>query len=119
MSPELFAGTSAEDEWHPWRELGEVARRGRLKVHRDSYITDRDFAYLARRGIDFVRIPVPLFTSSPGAVGLSATARRDHYRTVAEAHVDAPERDVWDMGKAMELGVLPHDLSGAPMDAAD
>jgi glucan 1,3-beta-glucosidase len=61
MSPELFSGTTAEDEWHLWRELGEVARRERFKVHRDSYITDRDFAYLARRGIDFVRIPVPFF----------------------------------------------------------
>lgn len=61
MSPELFAGASAEDEWHLWRELHAVARRERFKVHRDSYITDRDFAYLARRGIDFVRIPVPFF----------------------------------------------------------
>jgi glucan 1,3-beta-glucosidase len=59
MSPELFAGTAAEDEWHLWRELGEVARRERFKVHRDSFVTDRDFAYLARRGIDFVRVPVP------------------------------------------------------------
>lgn len=61
MSPELFDGTNAEDEYHLWRALGETARRERFKVHRDSYITDRDFAYLASRGIDFVRIPVPFF----------------------------------------------------------
>jgi glucan 1,3-beta-glucosidase len=61
MSPELFDGTSAEDEIHLWTELNEIAKRERFKVHRDSYITDRDFAYLARRGIDFVRIPVPFF----------------------------------------------------------
>jgi len=61
MSPELFAGTSAEDETHLCSELGEVAKRERLKVHRDAWITDRDFAYLAGRGVDLVRIPVPFF----------------------------------------------------------
>jgi glucan 1,3-beta-glucosidase len=61
MSPELFAGTSAEDESHLCSELNEIAKHERFKVHRDSYITDRDFAYLARKGIDLVRIPVPFF----------------------------------------------------------
>jgi glucan 1,3-beta-glucosidase len=61
MSPELFAGTSAEDETHLCKELSETAKGERLKVHRDSYITDRDFAYLARRGINLLRIPVPFF----------------------------------------------------------
>jgi glucan 1,3-beta-glucosidase len=61
MSPQLFAGTEAEDETHLCTELGEVAKHERLKVHRDSYIAERDFAYLARRGVDVVRIPVPFF----------------------------------------------------------
>ena len=61
MSPELFAGTSAEDESHLCSELSEVAKHERFKVHRDAYITDRDFAYLARRGIELLRIPVPFF----------------------------------------------------------
>jgi len=61
MSPELFAGTEAEDEAHLCAELNETAKRERFKVHRDSYITERDFAYLANRGIDTIRIPVPFF----------------------------------------------------------
>lgn len=61
MSPELFDGTDADDEWHLWRELSQEARRERFKVHRDSYITDRDFAYLASNGVDLVRLPVPYF----------------------------------------------------------
>jgi glucan 1,3-beta-glucosidase len=61
MSPALFAGTDAEDETHLCTELDEVAKRERLKVHRDSYITERDFLYLATRGIELVRIPVPFF----------------------------------------------------------
>jgi glucan 1,3-beta-glucosidase len=61
MSPELFDGTTAEDETYLCKELSEVAKQERLKVHRDSYITARDFAYLADKGIDVVRIPVPFF----------------------------------------------------------
>jgi glucan 1,3-beta-glucosidase len=59
MSPELFAGTPAEDETHLCTELDPVAKRERFKTHRDEWITDRDFAYLAARGIDLVRLPVP------------------------------------------------------------
>ena len=61
MSPGLFAGTEAEDETQPSCDLADVAKRERLTAHRDSYITERDFAYLARHGIDTVRIPVPFF----------------------------------------------------------
>ena len=61
MAPELFAGTDAEDEVHLTQALDEVSRRERFTVHRDSYVTDRDFAYLAARGIEFVRLPVPYF----------------------------------------------------------
>src|SRR5205823_10388158 len=61
MSPKLFAGTQAEDETQLCSDLAPVAKRERLKVHRDSYISERDFAYLANRGIDAVRIPVPFF----------------------------------------------------------
>lgn len=61
MSPELFAGTSAEDEVGLVEGLDEVVLRERLRTHRDSYVTDRDFAYLAGRGIELVRLPVPYF----------------------------------------------------------
>jgi glucan 1,3-beta-glucosidase len=61
MSPELFADTTAEDEVHLWEQLDDDAARERFRTHRDSYVTDRDFAYLAARGIDFVRLPVPYF----------------------------------------------------------
>ena len=61
MSPGLFAGTEAEDETQLSCDLADVAKRERLKAHRDSYITERDFAYLAHHGIDTVRIPVPFF----------------------------------------------------------
>jgi glucan 1,3-beta-glucosidase len=61
MSPKLFDGTDAEDEFHLCADLDPAARRERLKVHRDSYVTERDFAYIASHGLDAVRIPVPFF----------------------------------------------------------
>jgi glucan 1,3-beta-glucosidase len=61
MSPELFAGTSAEDEYHLWRALSQEAIRERIKTHRDAWVTDRDFHYLAAHGIELIRIPVPYF----------------------------------------------------------
>ena len=61
MSPDLFAGTSAEDETALCQQLSETAKRERFKTHRDSYVTERDFAYLASIRVDTVRIPVPYF----------------------------------------------------------
>ena len=61
MSPDLFAGTEAEDETQLCSDLEDAAKRERFKVHRDSYVTERDFAYLANHRIDAVRIPVPFF----------------------------------------------------------
>ena len=61
MSPDLFAGTQAEDETQLCSDLDDVAKRERLTAHRDSYITERDFAYLANHRVDAVRIPVPFF----------------------------------------------------------
>ena len=47
MSPKLFDGTDAEDESHLCADLDRATTRERLKVHRDSYVTERDFAYIA------------------------------------------------------------------------
>lgn len=61
MSPELYDGTTAEDETYLCLQLSENEKRARLKAHRDHYITSRDFAYLAEKGINAVRLPVPFF----------------------------------------------------------
>ena len=61
MSPALFAGTDAEDETQLCSVLDHAAKENFFKRHRDSYITESDFAYLADHGLDVVRIPVPFF----------------------------------------------------------
>lgn len=64
MTPSLFAGLEARDETALCVELGDAARN-RVTAHRASFITEADFAWLARAGIDAVRIPVGYWIFGP------------------------------------------------------
>lgn len=61
MSEDLFSGTTAMDETYLCIELGHEQASERLKVHRDEFITERDFENIAMKGFNAVRIPVPFF----------------------------------------------------------
>jgi len=61
MSPFLFDGTDAQDEYYLPRRLSPEVYSARLSVHRQEYITERDFASIRRMGLNAVRIPVPYF----------------------------------------------------------
>ena len=61
MSPALFAGTTAEDEYYLPRQLSKEVYEARIKIHRSEYITERDFVTIKRMGLESVRIPVPYF----------------------------------------------------------
>lgn len=61
MSPALFAGTTAEDEYCLPRQLSREVYEARIKIHRAEYITERDFAAIRAMGMEAVRIPVPYF----------------------------------------------------------
>ena len=69
ISPGVFAGTEAEDETQLCCDLADVAER--LTAHRDSYITERDFAS--------VRASRHRYRQDPGSLfhlrGLSALRR--------------------------------------------
>ena len=76
MEPALFEGYRAEDE----DTLATVAPKDqlaqRIRHHRDTYITERDFREIAACGMNLVRLPVPytVFESEPplgGACGRS------------------------------------------------
>lgn len=61
MAPELFDGTDAEDEvWLNRLSEPEVLAR-QMKAHRDTYITEEDFKWVADHGMNLVRLPVPFF----------------------------------------------------------
>ncbi len=61
MTPTLFEGTCAQDETYFCKELGEERARERLTAFRDTFITRRDFAEIADKGFNAVRIPIPFF----------------------------------------------------------
>ena len=61
MSPALFEGTNAEDEYYLPRQLSREVYEARIKMHRAEYITERDFVRIASWGLNAVRIPVPYF----------------------------------------------------------
>ncbi len=77
MDSPPFRLANAADEVRLTHELTELNRltqinsqeiissdeelRRRLKQHRDAYITQEDFKYLANSGIKLVRLPVPFF----------------------------------------------------------
>jgi hypothetical protein len=61
MSPVLFDGTTAEDEYYLPTQLSPEVYESRIRVHRSEYISERDFACIRRMGMNTVRIPVPYF----------------------------------------------------------
>lgn len=61
MSPGLFAGTTAEDEYYLPTQLPREVYEARIRTHRAEYITERDFTRIRAMGMNTVRIPVPYF----------------------------------------------------------
>ena len=78
MSPGLFAGTDAEDETTLCRRLDDATKRERYALHRDSFITDRDIAYLANHGFELLRLPVPL-VDLRGVRGVERDPQEDEF----------------------------------------
>ena len=71
MMPELFEGTGAEDEVWLARRLPPDAYAEKICRHRDTYVTEEDFRFIAEHGFNCVRIPVPyfLFGDRPPFIG--------------------------------------------------
>lgn len=71
MSPSIFEDTSVNDEYHLARALPPEVYRERIKRHRNEYITEQDFAFIAKMGLNTVRIPIPysIFGDRPPFIG--------------------------------------------------
>lgn len=61
MTPNLFEGTKADDEYYLAHDLNSEEYYSRIKTHRSEFITEADFLYLSSVGINTVRIPIPYF----------------------------------------------------------
>lgn len=86
MSPALFAGTTAEDEYYLARQLPADVYAARMQIHRSEYITERDFARIAEIGMNAVRIPIPYFIFGDRAPFPGCIQELDHAFDWAEKY---------------------------------
>lgn len=86
MSPSLFRGTTAEDEYYLPRQLSKEVYEARIETHRAEYITEGDFVRIASWGLDTVRIPVPYFIFGDRAPFPGCTAELDKAFNWAEKY---------------------------------
>lgn len=86
MSPALFEGTVAEDEFYLPRQLSKEVYEARIKIHRSEYITERDFVRIKAMGMDAVRIPVPYFVFGDREPFLGCTEELDKAFNWAERY---------------------------------
>lgn len=103
ITPALFDGLSAWDE-HGFCEELENAKVGRLKEHRENFITADDFNWIAKHGLDAVRIPVGywIFDGQPPYVGaieyldfaLEAAAKED-LKVIIDLHAAPGSQNGW------------------------
>ena len=62
MTPSLFAGTDAVDEWTFMQTDGAADK---LDEHRKNFITEADFKWIVRSGLDAFRLPVGYWIIEP------------------------------------------------------
>jgi glucan 1,3-beta-glucosidase len=62
LTPSVFEGTPARDEW----SLSQTEEgRARIQRHRDTFIKEDDFKWLKDHGITILRLPVPYWAIEP------------------------------------------------------
>lgn len=83
MTPALFAGTDAVDEYTLSQEPDG---KNRLEKHRQEFITESDFAWLHKQGVNLVRIPVGYWLFEPIDGYIPTVQYLDHAIRWAEKH---------------------------------
>lgn len=86
MSPGLFAGTTAEDEYYLLTQLPREVYEARIKTHRAEYISERDFTWIKAIGMNTVRIPVPYFIFGDREPFIGCVEELDHAFNWAERY---------------------------------
>lgn len=65
ITPSLFEGNAAVDEYTLTQELGKDAAESKLSAHWNSFITEDDFGQIAGAGLNHVRIPIGYWSVIP------------------------------------------------------
>jgi glucan 1,3-beta-glucosidase len=98
ITPQVFAGTQAEDEFMLSLSLGRKKATALLQQHRESWIGMDDFKWIAQHGLNAVRLPVGYWVIEDSPPFISGAATLDFAFRAA---------------KAQGLGILL-DLHGVP-----
>lgn len=83
MTPGLFAGTNAVDEWTFMQLPGA---REKLREHQRTFIRETDFRWLRDHGVELVRIPVGYWVLDGDAPYVSCVGRLDWAFRMAEKY---------------------------------
>lgn len=83
LTPALFANTDAVDEY---TLSGAPEGRRRIRQHRRQFVTERDIVWLAKRGVELVRVPVGYWLFKEEAPYLSGTQELDRCMRWCERH---------------------------------
>lgn len=65
ITPSIFEGNGAVDEYTLTQELGKDAAKSKLQQHWNSWITESDFKQMAAAGLNHVRIPIGYWSVIP------------------------------------------------------
>ena len=114
ITPSVYAGTQAEDEYTLCDALGKAKASERLRRHRESWITAEDFRWLASRAINAVRLPVgygvaeenpPFLTAFDAVDWAFRTAGRHGIGVLLDLHGVPGSQNGWDhSGRQGQLG---------------
>jgi glucan 1,3-beta-glucosidase len=114
ITPTLYDGVDAEDEYTLCQKLGSQKAAARLQKHREEWITPDDFRWLASRGINAVRLPVGYAVLEENAPYISGaetldlafrTAKENGLGVLLDLHGVPGSQNGWDhSGRSGELG---------------
>ena len=103
MSPRLFEGTEAEDEYYLAHDLSKEEYQARMLMHRAEFITEADFLRLSAEGINLVRLPVPYFVFGDREPFIGCLKEIDHAFEWAKAY---------DIQIMLDLHTVPYSQNG-------
>jgi len=85
MTPSLYQGYDAEDEFHLLQKWGKEAEQ-KLENHRNNFLKEEDFKWIKEYGIDTLRIPVGHWVLKAKAPYFSAKKHLDNAFKWAEKY---------------------------------
>ena len=117
MGASPLSSAKSEDDRGLIDEFEPEVLAAALEEHRSTFITEDDFAWMEREGIDLVRIPVPyyLFGTAHHTACVDhldnalAWAERHHIRVLIDLHTVPYSQNGFDNGGYMGLCAWAHD----------